>query len=177
MGLSHLAPAWAAPWPCSRQAGSLLVGPLTLPRGLHFPADPGACLTALGFAAACCCRGAESAEIIEDDIPVSPGIPLPAQPLPARDQRLLKTMNPAAHTRWHPPLARLRKEWGAELALQLKTIERAEGALAWSCTIIPGKERNIIIIYNYIDYWGTKKAIRENIALYTPKMRSPICSL
>lgn len=63
------------------------------------------------------------AGIIEDDILGSLEVPLPVQPLPAREQRLPKIMNPAARALWHPPPARVRKDWGAEPVPQLKTIE------------------------------------------------------
>lgn len=69
------------------------------------------------------------AGIMEDDIPGSLGIPLRAQPLPARGQCLPKIMNPAEHTWWHPPLASPRKDQRAELALQIKMIEPVEEAL------------------------------------------------
>lgn len=42
--LSCLAAAWAALWLCSCQAGTLLMGALTLPRALNFPSETQACL-------------------------------------------------------------------------------------------------------------------------------------
>lgn len=59
-----------------------------------------------------CCEGIDSAGIAEDDIPR-----VPAQPLPATEQQLPRIMNPLAHTWWHPPLARLRKDCRREPVL------------------------------------------------------------
>lgn len=133
------------------------MGPLTLPQGLESLDETQACLITLGIAALCCgfiasgqghlsSNGAvlrqgmidgfssaagelNRAGIMEDDIPGSLGIPLPAQPLPARGQRLPKVINPAEHIQWHPPLARPRKDRGAEFALHIKMIEPVEEAL------------------------------------------------
>lgn len=116
-----LALVWAALRPCSCQAGTLLMGALTLPQALNFPSEPQACLFTWalllpavvslclpGWSGALvqqwscaaaendglflhCCRRIESAGIIEDDIPGSLGFQ--TQSLPAREQLLPKMMN------------------------------------------------------------------------------------
>lgn len=117
---SCLAPAWTALWPCSCQAGTLLMGALTLPWAFSFLPEPQACLftwTLLLPAVVPLClpswdgalvqqwscaaaendeflhywRRIESAWIIEDDIPGFLGIQ--TQSLPARGQLLPKIMN------------------------------------------------------------------------------------